>query len=154
MKEPETKDVLAALNQAAKEGKGLEYLDTIATIDDKTLKSFFDTYLAEHQDKTLADIIRDSGLDRTYAYQIIGEKRKSIGRDKIIALCFSAKMSLEDTNRALRFSKNQELYAKNNRDAAIIYAINMMKQGNPDFQTVIKLNNFLFNERGLEELEL
>ena len=73
MKEPETKDVLAALNQAAKEGKGLEYLDTIATIDDKTLKSFFDTYLAEHQDKTLADIIRDSGLDRTYAYQIIGE---------------------------------------------------------------------------------
>lgn len=154
MKEPETKDVLAALNQATKEGKGLEFLDKIAAIDDKTLKSFFDTYLAEHPDKSMAEIIRGSGLDRNYAYQIIGENRKKIGRDKIIALCFSAGMSLDDTNRALRFSKNQELYAKNNRDAAIIYAINMMNQGNPDFKNVMKLNDFLCNVRGLEELEL
>ena len=154
MKEPETKDVMDAMNRAMKEGKGLEFLNnTIADIDDKDLKEFFDSYLATHPELTLAKIIKEAGIDRNYGYQIVNGQRKTIGRDKIIALCFCAGMTLEDTNRALRFSNNEELYIKNNRDAAIIFALNMKSKGDPNYKSIIKLNDFLVS-RGEAELEL
>ncbi len=154
MKEPITKDVLEGLNKAIKEGKAIEYLDkTVSNIPEGNLSSFFNGYLAEHPEKSLPEIVKDSCLDRNYAYQIIDGKKNKVGRDRIIALCFAARMNLNDTNRALRFSNNQELYIKNNRDGAIMVAINLMNSKNPDYQTVMQLNNFLI-KRGEEELNI
>lgn len=69
------------------------------------------------------DIIRGSGLNRAYVYQIfLGLKTPS--RDKVISLSFGFSMSLNDTQKFLKQSGYRELYPRDERDACIIYSIN------------------------------
>lgn len=72
---------------------------------------------------TKSEIISDSNIDRTYAYQILNGTRKP-SRDKIIKLCISCKMNLTEVQKALTLSRNGKLYTKIKRDAIIIFAIN------------------------------
>lgn len=69
-----------------------------------------------------ADIIKQSLLDRTYAYQILNGT-KLPGRNKILALSIAAGCSLEETQRLLESAKEGILYARSSRDALIIYGI-------------------------------
>ncbi|MCH4287241.1 MULTISPECIES: hypothetical protein [Bacillota] len=75
-------------------------------------------------DKNLekSDIIRDSQIPRTYAYQIF-QGSKQAGRDKVIQLAFAMKLDLDETNRFLTIAHHNHLYAKQQRDAIIIFAI-------------------------------
>ena len=85
---------------------------------------------SEHMEQYIKDnnfskseIIHNSLINRTYAYQVLqGTKRPS--RDKVIALCLSCKMNLEEVIKCLTLSQNAVLYTKNKRDAIIIFAIN------------------------------
>ena len=71
---------------------------------------------------TRADVVRGSLLDRAYVYQIFsGEKTPS--RDKLIALAFGLGLTDEETQRMLKLSGNRELYAKDKRDALILFAL-------------------------------
>jgi len=71
---------------------------------------------------TRADAVRGSLLDRAYVYQIFsGEKTPS--RDKLIALAFGLGLTDEETQRMLKLSGNRELYAKDKRDALILFAL-------------------------------
>lgn len=66
--------------------------------------------------------VRGSGLDRCYGHQIIsGTKIPS--RDKLIALSFGMGLSLDETNELLKISCNRPLYARDERDAVIIFAL-------------------------------
>ncbi len=70
------------------------------------------------------EVIIRSGLDRSYAYQILQEdSKKQPGRNKILALCLAAGCSLAETIRALETSGEAILYAKNKRDAILIFSI-------------------------------
>ncbi|MCR5848092.1 MAG: hypothetical protein K6G75_08240 [Lachnospiraceae bacterium] len=153
MKEPITKDVLDELNNAKTTKEGLSIIENkVEAYPDMTFKNFFDNYLAAHQNITLAEIINRSNVSRNYAYEVIGGKKKG-GRDKIIALCFAAGMNYDETNHALKYSGNNELYAKNNRDAIIIFAFNMMNNNNPDCKTIMQLNELL-SKRNCAELDI
>lgn len=69
-----------------------------------------------------AEVIRKSGLDRTYAYQILrGERAPS--RDKLIAFAFGMELSFSDAQRLLKYTGAVPLYAKKRRDSIIIYAL-------------------------------
>lgn len=69
-----------------------------------------------------ADVIRDSLLGRAYVYRIFaGEKNPS--RDKLIALAFGLHLSEEETQKLLKFSGNRDLYARDRRDALILFAL-------------------------------
>ncbi len=69
-----------------------------------------------------ADVIRGSLLGRAYVYRIFaGEKIPS--RDKMIALAFGLRLSEEETIRLLKFSGSRELYARDERDALILFAL-------------------------------
>ncbi|MDE5718242.1 MAG: XRE family transcriptional regulator [Lachnospiraceae bacterium] len=69
-----------------------------------------------------ADVIRGSLLGRAYVYRIFaGEKTPS--RDKLIALSFGLKLSEEETQKLLKLSGNRELYARDERDAMILFAL-------------------------------
>lgn len=69
-----------------------------------------------------ADVVRDSQLGRTYVYQIFsGEKTPS--RDKLIAIAFGLHLSDMETQTLLKISKNRELYARDERDAIILFAM-------------------------------
>lgn len=82
-------------------------------------------YLAElMKEKGLskADLIRGSGLDRTYCYQIFDGSKKG-GRDKIIALLMAAHAGLKEIQRGLEISEEGVLYPRRRRDAILIFSI-------------------------------
>ena len=91
-----------------------------------------------------ADVIRKSGLDRYYAYQIFnGTKHPT--RDKVIMLCISADMTFNEIQNLLKITGYAILYAKDRRDNVIIYGIKNKKN-------VVDINTILY-ELGLTLLE-
>lgn len=80
-------------------------------------------YLLEEKGLKKSDIIQNSQLDRTYAYQIFNGTRIG-GRDKMLAIGIAMQLSLKEMNRLVTINGNNSLYPKNRRDAIIIYCIN------------------------------
>lgn len=69
------------------------------------------------------DIVSGSNLNRAYVYQIFsGSKVPS--RDKVIALGFGYKLDLSEMQRFLKQAGYRELYARDKRDAILIFALN------------------------------
>lgn len=69
-----------------------------------------------------ADVIRGSLLGRAYVYRIFaGDKIPS--RDKLIALSFGLKLSEDEAQKMLKLSGNRELYARDERDALLLFAL-------------------------------
>lgn len=57
--------------------------------------------LIQEKNQDLPSLIRKSGLDRTYCYQIFdGRKRPS--RDKVLALCFAMNLSFTEVQQLLK----------------------------------------------------
>lgn len=84
-----------------------------------------------------ADVVRGSLLDRAYVYQIFsGEKTPS--RDKLIAIAFGLRLSDEEAQRMLKLSGNRELYARDERDTLILFALQRKK-------TIFVTNELLIN---------
>ena len=69
-----------------------------------------------------ADVIKTSGLNKVYGYQIFsGIKNPS--RDKLLAIAVAMKLSLDECQQLLRIARVNELYAKNKRDSIIIFGL-------------------------------
>jgi len=84
-----------------------------------------------------ADVVRGSLLDRAYVYQIFsGEKKTS--RDKLIAIAFGLCLSDDETQKMLKLSGNRELYARDERDALILFSLQRKK-------TILETNELLFS---------
>ncbi|MBD5129245.1 MAG: helix-turn-helix transcriptional regulator [Ruminococcaceae bacterium] len=86
-----------------------------------------------------SEVIKGSGLNRVYAYQILSGK-KMPSRDKLIAFCFGLQLDVDETNSLLKSVGLPVLYARNKRDSIIIYAINSGK-------SVFITNNLLFENK-------
>lgn len=90
-----------------------------------TLSEYLNTLLLQ-KDISRADVVRGSQLDRTYVYQIFsGEKMPS--RDKLIAIAFGFRLSDDETQKMLKLSGNRELYARDERDALILFSLQRQK---------------------------
>ena len=72
----------------------------------------------------LKDAYSFAGFTESYGGQILRMEKPTKDRDKIIRLCIAGHFSWDETNRALKLYGMNELYAKNERDACIIVAIN------------------------------
>lgn len=118
-----------------------------ANIEDyleKNKKNLLTHSLSEHLNLLLAqkgitraDVVRASELDRAYVYQIFsGEKTPA--RDKLIAIAFGMCLSEEETQTMLKLSGNRELYARDKRDALILFCLQRQK-------TIIETNDLLFS---------
>lgn len=67
-------------------------------------------------------VVRAAGISPTYGYQIFkGQRHPS--REKLLAIAFAMKLTLRETNRLLQAGEVNGLYAKNRRDAIIIFCI-------------------------------
>ncbi len=107
-----------------KDESGLnEYLESIEIFPEfKSFHEFFGHVLEEkHLDRSA--VIKDSGLERTYAYQILSGIKENPGKDKILRLCIAAKCTLNETLKALEIANVPGLYVRNRRDIILIYAI-------------------------------
>lgn len=135
-KTEELNEILGTLNKNSFSSyvSGLDTAPSVAGI--------FENYLFQNG-ITRGNLIKRSGLSRSYAYEILNGIKTNPSRDSIISLCMAAEMDLNATQRTLRAGGAGELYAKIPRDAAIILHIN---QGQHD---IVKLNIFL-EEHGLE----
>lgn len=87
----------------------------------KDLTSYLEKLLNEKK-LTKSDCIKESGLDRTYAYQIFSGTKKP-SRDKLLALCFAMKLTEEEVQSLLKYSGYPPLYPRLKRDGIIIWAL-------------------------------
>lgn len=71
------------------------------------------------------NLIRSSGLERSYYYQVMKGTRRP-GRDKVLRLCLAAGLNLKETTRALELSGNAMLYPRSRRDIILTVAVNQM----------------------------
>lgn len=115
--------------------KYTENLDTHS--NHSSLSEYFMDYFYTHNIYE-SDLIRNSQIQRNYAYQILSGSKKP-GRDKVLALCLAAKMNYEDTQRALALADCGKLYPRKKRDSVIIFALHKEL-------TVQQTNELLYEE--------
>lgn len=71
---------------------------------------------------TKAALAKQAGTSDVYLYQIFSGGRMP-SRDRTLCLCFGLAASLEDSQALLKHSGLAQLYARNRRDAIIIYGL-------------------------------
>ncbi|GAP16018.1 hypothetical protein LARV_03813 [Longilinea arvoryzae] len=71
-------------------------------------------------------VIRYSGIERTYGHQLFNGTRKP-SRDKVIQLAFGFALDLDGAQRLLQIALKSPLYPKIRRDAAVIFCIDRHK---------------------------
>lgn len=71
---------------------------------------------------TKNEVIRRSGLNQIYGYQIFAGSKKP-SRDKLIALIFGFPLHLNDAQRLLRVGGASELYPRVRRDSIILFGL-------------------------------
>lgn len=91
-----------------------------------------------------SEAIDNSMIEKHYGYQIF-KGVKTPSRDKLIMLCIGIGADLKQTGRLLNSIKAAPLYAKDGRDAVIMFGILHRL-------SVIDINIMLF-DRGFEVLE-
>lgn len=118
---------------------------------DKNADAFSDESISDYlqricfeRDVELAEVIKRSGIDRTYGYQLFNGRRLP-SRDKLIQLGFGFPLVLSELQMLLRMAGKSQLYPKIRRDAAIIYGLN-------NNYTVIQMQELL-EEQGLPLLD-
>lgn len=71
---------------------------------------------------TVQDVIVGCNLDRSYGYQLFNGTRKPI-RDFLLRLAFLLRLPEDEAQRLLKIAGRQPLYARNRRDAAVLYGL-------------------------------
>lgn len=83
--------------------------------------------------------------DNNYGYEIFRDNKKKASRDKLLRICIGFPLTIEETQKVLRYGKVSPLYPRDVRDALILYGL---KKG----YDVNRLNDLLF-EKGEEVFE-
>lgn len=103
----------AAAAAAARNGKNVE----------RDLSGYLNA-LMQQKNLKQADAINASGMDYYHAYDVIhGRNGKGVGRDNALRLCFGLQCTLRQAQRLLWHARASRLYARNRRDAIIIYCL-------------------------------
>ena len=97
---------------------------------DKNTDAFSDESISDYLQRLcfernveLAQVIRRSGIDRTYGYQLFNGRRTP-SRDKLIQLGFGFPLMFSELQMLLRMAGKSQLYPRIRRDAAIRYGLN------------------------------
>lgn len=70
------------------------------------------------------DVFIRADIAEGYGYKIISEEKHTNQRDTILRLCIGARLSLEETQRALKIYGMSPLYARMPRDAILMVSLN------------------------------
>ncbi|CEO33824.1 MAG: helix-turn-helix domain-containing protein [Paraclostridium sordellii] len=123
MNENETVELMSILKNIDDESYLDEFVKITSTnFSDLSLPNFFQNICKEKGIRK-SDLIKNAEIDRTYGYQILNGTKKP-SRDKLLKLCISASLDIEESNKALKLGNVGQLYPKNPRDSIIIFGIN------------------------------
>ena len=100
--------------------------------------------LLQEKGLRLSEIIKDSHLNRNYAYHILSGEQPNPSRVKLLALALAMKLNLDETQHLLLCGGHSTLYPRNPWDSVIISA---MEQGISITET-----NLLLEQLGEKEL--
>lgn len=117
-KERLTEDLLARLLAAPSIE---QYLEEPGSTIQRDLPHYLRDLLEEKGMKR-ADVVRASGLNGTFVYDIFAGKSRP-GRDHALMLALGMRCDLRQTQRLLRLAGVSELWPKVRRDAIIIWCI-------------------------------
>lgn len=70
-----------------------------------------------------AEVIKNSLLEKTYAYHIFAGRKKNPSRKKALALALAMKLSRKETQHLLYYAGCRELYVRNPWDSIIFYGL-------------------------------
>ena len=104
-------------------------------------------YLEEHQELSEAQITRNANMSKSTVNDIINDRKKG-SRDKILAICYGAHMTVNETEYALLYSGNNKFYPQLRRDMLLVYAFNNQKK----YPTITDVNIYL-SENGEAPLQ-
>jgi len=123
MTDKTTGELLAILNRIKKKTDLTDFVEKQLNDEELiTLPAYLELLLKKHSlEKN--EVINQSNIPRTYAYQIFNGTRQP-GRDKLMSLCLSMSLDIDETRRAFNVAGLGGLYPKRRRDAILIYAIN------------------------------
>ena len=123
MKRQETTDRLEGILKKVRTEKDVRsFMESHTGREYDSFPEYFNDHIA-HCGMTVPEIIERSNISRNYVYNILNGNRKP-GRDKIIALGIGSGMTFDEINRGLKIAKEGILYAKDERDARIMIAVN------------------------------
>ncbi len=109
------------LEQKIRSGKDPSVLSDPA-FDPPNLAEFLHQMLEERQ-VSVGEAIQMCNLDRSYGYQLFNGIRRPI-RDMLLTLALRLGLTEEETQRLLKLAGRPVLYARNRRDAALLYGLN------------------------------
>lgn len=89
--------------------------------EERCLSDYLQELLQVHE-TTRSEVIRSSGMNATYCYQVFQGTRHP-SRDNVLMIAFGMGCTLEETQRMLRFAGHNELWCKVRRDAIIIFCL-------------------------------
>lgn len=123
MNENETVELMSILKNIDDESYLDEFVKITSTnFSDLSLPNFFQN-ICKEKGISKSDLIKNAEINRTYGYQILNGTKKP-SRDKLLKLCISASLDIEESNKALKLGNVGQLYPKNPRDSIIIFGIN------------------------------
>ena len=71
---------------------------------------------------TVQEVVVGCNLDRSYGYQLFNGTRRP-SRELLLRLALLLKLGEDEAQRLLKIAGRQPLYARNRRDAAVLYAL-------------------------------
>ena len=96
-----------------------EYME----LDEKAFYDFMTNTLKKKRIKK-ADVYSFACVSESYGGQIMRMEKHTRDRDLILRFCIAGHFTWDETNKALKLYKMNELYSKDGRDACILYALN------------------------------
>lgn len=70
------------------------------------------------------EVFLNADIPEKYGYKLISEEKHTKQRDIILRICYASKLTLEETQKALRLYGMAELYSKVTRDAVLMICFN------------------------------
>jgi len=116
--EPLTDDLLKEIENSPNADAYLNKHEDLS----QDLSSYLNELLGVHQIER-RDVVRASGVNETYAWEIFNGKKSNPDRNIVLQLAFGLSATLKETQHLLIYADAAALYAKNRRDAIIIYAL-------------------------------
>lgn len=97
------------------------FKDNIAELEFESLPAMIERFISQKGLKK-SDVVRDSGIENHYAYQIISGVKKP-SRDKLVMICYGLHLTVEETQHVLKKCGHGELYPRSQRDSILIMGI-------------------------------
>lgn len=91
------------------------------------------------------EIFLQADIPERYGYKLLSEEKRTKQRDIVLRICYAAKFTLSETQKALKIYGMPELYAKVPRDAILMICFNS-RPG-----SILDVNDYLY-KNGVETL--